>query len=73
MEKLREVNNDEIVDSILSATLQCGLAVKKIKFQADLINIDIEGAERVVALDRAETVSTSLEELGKEIRKQLDG
>jgi hypothetical protein len=73
MEKFREVDNDELVDSIMTATLQCGLVVAKIQIKSNAVNIDIKDAERVVVLQRDKIIDESLANLKTQIEKQLDG
>ena len=74
MEKFREVDNDELVDSVMAATIQCGLTVKKIVFENERMDIHIQDAERLISFPKTVVVlGYTLEQLGTEIGKQLDG
>jgi hypothetical protein len=72
MEELRKIDNDEIVDSIMHATLQCGLTVAKVAFEKEKVNIHIRDAKQVVSIDREHIVSHDLLWLREEIERRLN-
>jgi len=67
MEETRAIDNDEIVDSIMAVTLQCGLSVEKIIFEGDQILILVKGANVATTLSRLDVVKSDLAWLKKEI------
>lgn len=71
--KLRDIDNEEIVDSIMAVTLQCGLTVEKIEFKFDeetTILLHVKDAKRVVVFPQTITTWT-LCQIKTEMEKQL--
>lgn len=72
MAENKRVENDEIVDSIMGVTLQCGLSVTSIQVEESTINIYIDGAKSVVSFRRSEVPDMTLAELREAIEKQMN-
>jgi hypothetical protein len=70
MEKIRPVNKEELVDSIMAITLQCGLTVEKIQIaQGNVLVIIKDGTD--ASFDLEEAWRWTLEELRDSIEKQV--
>lgn len=66
----REVDNDEIVESIIAVTLQLGMAVEKIVFDGTIINIHVKGKEKPVSVMRGCMIDRKLEDLRLAIQEE---
>ena len=55
------------MDDIMAVSLQCGATIQKVVFEKGKVNIYIEGAERLVSLERSEIEDWDLQRLKKEM------
>jgi len=72
MENLKPINKEELVDSIMAATLQCGLTVEKITIEDSRVVVTIENGI-AIEFDLDDAWTWTLEELQDVIGKQIHG
>jgi len=72
MGKNRSVKNDEIVDSILDVTVQCGLAVSSVQISEETVEIHIQDVKRPITLRKSEVPDMTLAQLKKVIEEPMN-